>query len=76
MDLYRICHAYVYPSRGDSFGMTLLEAIACGLPTISTSEPGATELIKGKYYNVSTKSVPVKNHPWFLGNWENQILKI
>ena len=27
MDLYRSCHAYVYPSRGDSFGMTLLEAI-------------------------------------------------
>jgi hypothetical protein len=49
--------------------MTLLEAIACGLPTIATSEPGATELIKGKYYNVSTKSVPVKNHPWFKGEW-------
>ena len=75
MDLYRSCHAYVYPSRGDSFGMTLLEAIACGLPTISTSEPGATELIKGKYYNVSTKSVPVKNHPWFLGNWGEPNLK-
>lgn len=75
MDLYRSCHAYVYPSRGDSFGMTLLEAIACGLPTISTSEPGATELIKGKYYNISTKSVPVKNHPWFLGNWGEPNLK-
>jgi glycosyltransferase involved in cell wall biosynthesis len=75
MDLYRNCHAYVYPSRGDSFGMTLLEAIACGLPTISTSEPGATELIRGKYYNVSTKSIPVKNHPWFLGNWGEPNLK-
>ena len=69
MDLYRSCHAYVYPSRGDSFGMTILEAIACGLPTIATSEPGSTELIKDRYYNVSTKSVSVKNHPWFKGEW-------
>ena len=69
IELYKECHAYVYPSRGDSFGMTLLEAIACGLPTIATSEPGATELIKGRYYNVSTKSIPVKNHPWFKGEW-------
>jgi hypothetical protein len=49
--------------------MTLLEAIACGLPTIATSEPGATELIEGRYYKVSSKSVPVKNHPWFKGEW-------
>ena len=75
IELYKECHAYVYPSRGDSFGMTLLEAIACGLPTIATSEPGATELIKGRYYNVSTKSVPVKNHPWFIGNWGEPNLK-
>ena len=75
IELYKECHAYVYPSRGDSFGMTLLEAIACGLPTIATSEPGATELIKGRYYNVSTKSVPVKNHPWFIGNWGDPNLK-
>jgi glycosyltransferase involved in cell wall biosynthesis len=68
-ELYRECHAYVYPSRGDSFGMTLLEAMAYGLPIIATPEPGAAELIEGRYYKVSSKSVPVKNHPWFIGNW-------
>ena len=69
LDLYRQSHAYVYPSRADTFGMTLLEAMACGLPVISTDEPGATELIKGRYYPIRTDLVPVKDHPWMLGEW-------
>jgi hypothetical protein len=69
IDLYDDCHVYVYPSRADTFGMTLLEAMACGLPIISTSEAGATELIKGRYYNVRTTLTPVVNHPWMLGEW-------
>jgi len=69
LELYKNCHAYVYPSRADTFGMTLLEAMACGLPIISTQEPGATELIDGKYFHIRSKDVPVTNHPWMLGNW-------
>ena len=69
INLYNECHAYVYPSRADTFGMTLIEAMACGLPIISTSEPGATELIRGKYRNIPSKMVPVKDHPWMLGEW-------
>jgi len=69
IELYNNCHVYVYPSRADTFGMTLIEAMACGLPIISTSEPGATELIRGKYRNVSSRMVPVKDHPWMLGEW-------
>lgn len=69
IELYDTCHVYVYPSRADTFGMTLIEAMACGLPIISTSEPGATELIQNKYYNIQTQLVPVKDHPWMLGEW-------
>lgn len=69
LDLYNECHAYVYPSRADTFGMTIIEAMACGLPVISTQEPGASELIEGRYYVVPTKEVPVVGHPWMLGNW-------
>jgi glycosyltransferase involved in cell wall biosynthesis len=69
IDLYNDCHVYVYPSRADTFGMTLLEAMACGLPIISTSEPGATELIKDRYFDVRTTLTPVVNHPWMLGEW-------
>lgn len=69
IQLYNECHAYVYPSRADTFGMTLIEAMACGLPVISTQDPGATELIENRYYKVRSKNVPVKNHPWMLGEW-------
>lgn len=69
IELYGQCHVYIYPSRADTFGMTLLEAMACGLPIISTSEPGATELIKGRYHEVRTTLTPVQNHPWMLGEW-------
>lgn len=67
--LYEQAHAYVYPSRADTFGMTLLESMSSGLPIISTSEPGATELIKEKYYEVISDEVDVINHPWMLGKW-------
>jgi len=69
IELYDECNAYVYPSRADTFGMTLIEAMSCGLPIISTNNPGSTELIKGRYFEVSSKNVPVQNHPWMLGEW-------
>jgi glycosyltransferase involved in cell wall biosynthesis/cephalosporin hydroxylase len=69
ISLYNECHVYVYPSRADSFGMTLLEAMACGLPIISTDIPGSTELISGRYYEIKSASVPVENHPYMLGEW-------
>ena len=69
LELYDECHVYVYPSRADTFGMTVLEAMGCGLPVISTSEPGSTELVRDMYYQVRTETVPVINHPWMLGEW-------
>jgi beta-1,4-mannosyl-glycoprotein beta-1,4-N-acetylglucosaminyltransferase len=69
IQLYNECHAYVYPSRADTFGMTVLEAMGCGLPVISTSEPGSTELVRGKYLEIPTNEVPVVGHPWMTGNW-------
>lgn len=69
LELYNSCHAYVYPSRADTFGMTLLEAMSCGLPVISTELPGATELIDGRYFKIKHRMVPVEGHPWMLGEW-------
>jgi len=76
LELYNECHAYVYPSRADTFGMTILEAIGCGLPVISTSEPGATELVNGMYMNIPTKEVPVVGHPWMGGSWGEPSLQM
>lgn len=36
IDLYRLCDVFVYPSWGEGFGFQPLEALATGMPVIST----------------------------------------
>jgi glycosyltransferase involved in cell wall biosynthesis len=45
-DEYRAADCLVLPSRHDSFGMVVAEALACGVPAIVSSEVGAKALIK------------------------------
>ena len=41
---YRRCDAFVFPTLDDGFGMALIEAMAHGLPAITTTHCGAAEL--------------------------------
>lgn len=43
--LYSDIHVFVLPSAEDGFAMTALEAMACGIPVMTTSTTGASELI-------------------------------
>lgn len=43
-DFYRRCDAFVLPTIDDGFGMVVLEAIAHGLPVITTKHCGSAEL--------------------------------
>jgi glycosyltransferase involved in cell wall biosynthesis len=43
-DFYRRCDAFIFPTIDDGFGMALLEAMAHGLPSITTTHCGAAEL--------------------------------
>ena len=43
---YRTSSVFVMPSLEDGFGMVLAQAIACGLPIISTSNTGAEDLLR------------------------------
>ena len=46
---YRLADAYVMPSRGEGFGIVILEAMACGLPAMASSKDGGREaLLNGK----------------------------
>jgi GT2 family glycosyltransferase len=41
--LYRSADAFVLPTKGEGFGLPILEAMACGVPPITTDWSGQTE---------------------------------
>lgn len=41
--LYKACDAFVLPTRGEGWGLPIIEAMASGLPTIATNFGGQTE---------------------------------
>jgi glycosyltransferase involved in cell wall biosynthesis len=43
--LYRTADAFVLPTRGEGFGVPCLEAMALGIPTISTGWGGSTDFL-------------------------------
>lgn len=45
-DHYRLADAYVMPSKGEGFGIVLLEAMACGIPTVGSRKDGSREALR------------------------------
>ncbi len=43
---YAAADAFLFPTPYDAFGMVIVEAMACGLPVITTRRAGAAELVK------------------------------
>jgi glycosyltransferase involved in cell wall biosynthesis len=46
-DHYRLADVYVMPSKGEGFGIVFLEAIACGIPVVASSQDGSQEALRG-----------------------------
>lgn len=47
--LYRSADCFVTATRGEGWGMPILEAMACGLPTIATNWSAQTDFMNEKY---------------------------
>ena len=46
--LYYFGDVYVYPTRLEGIGLTVPEALACGMPVITTDSPPMSEFVKDK----------------------------
>lgn len=69
-EIMQSAHCYVYPSRADTFGMTVIEALGAGLPVIANNGLGYSDFINEDVYTpVKTNKTKISYHPWMLGKW-------
>ncbi len=69
-NLFQKCHAFVLPSRHESFGVVYAEAIACGKPVIATRCGGPESIV-----NNSNGILVPKNDPKALASAMEKMLE-
>jgi len=65
--LYHLGDIYVYPTKLDGLGLTMYEALSCGLPVIATNEAPMNEIINeeiGKLLRVSMNTCRSDAYYW------------
>jgi|APCry1669190288_1035285.scaffolds.fasta_scaffold06822_2 glycosyltransferase involved in cell wall biosynthesis len=69
--LYAYAHAFAFPSRAEGWGLPLIEALASGLPCVTTNYSGHSHFLKsieGLYGSIDFQLVPIKD-PEFMSYW-------
>ena len=60
---------FVFPSRGEGFGLPAIEMLATGMPVIVTNASGMTEYFDDAYmYGIGTKGQQPVKHPFIKGD--------
>jgi len=69
--LYNKCEVFVAPTRAEAFGLPMIEAMACGLPVITTDFGGQTDFCTNKTgWLIPGKLTEVKHELQYEGiNW-------
>ena len=69
-EVFRTHDVFVFPSLGEGFGLVILEAMASGLPVISTVNTGAFEVIEegkdGFLVPVQDENILAERMQWFV----------
>lgn len=71
LGLYSMCDAMVFPSRAEGWGLPLIEAIASGLPAVSTVYSGHSEFLEciaDKFIPIGHETEPIAD-PGYLRFW-------
>lgn len=55
--LYRACHLHVFPSAYEGFGLPVLEALACGAPTVTTRTSSLGEVAGDAALTIGERTV-------------------
>jgi D-inositol-3-phosphate glycosyltransferase len=69
-DYYNAAKLVVMPSHYESFGITALEAMACGVPVITTDVTGVSDLFDKKHHALVTSA----NNPLLLADKMKNLL--
>lgn len=67
--VFKLADLYVFPSRHESYGLTIMEAMAAGLPVLSTNHRSAKDIIN------SSVGLVVEATPMAIFNGLEELLK-
>lgn len=62
--MYNALDVFLLPSKGEGFGIPLMEAQACGIPCITTKCTGQEELIDGGWFIEKLHQIWTKQSSW------------